>query len=126
MNTSTEHSTQEMHIMVTVPLDVLNLVLAAVLPVVTALITARFANSSIKTIVLVALTVLATSLQEVFADNGELFWRPFIMTTVLQFLMSVGFHFGLLKPGGITGASGVVAKSVPTGVGGPSTRPGQG
>ncbi len=109
--------------MVTVPLDVLNLVLAALLPVLTALITARFANSSVKTMVLVFLTVISTSLQQVFDDGGDLEWRPFILTTVLQFLMSVGFHFGLLKPTGVTGAHGLVASSVPQGIGGPAERP---
>lgn len=110
--------------MVTIPLDLLNLVLAAVLPILTALVTARFASGAIKTVVLVALTVLSTALQQVFGDNGDLYWRPFILTTTLQFLMSVGFHFGLLKPTNITGAGGVVATSVPQGVGGPSQQPG--
>lgn len=107
--------------MVTLPLDVLNLVLAAVLPILTALVTARFANSTVKTLVLVFLTVISTALQQVFADDGELMWRPFLMTTAFQFLMSVGFHFGLLKPTGVTGASGFVASSVPQGIGGPTS-----
>jgi predicted ABC-type exoprotein transport system permease subunit len=106
--------------MVTVPLDVLNLLLAAVLPIATALVTSRFANSTVKTCVLALLTVLSTSLQQVFTDNGDLVWRSFVMTTALQFLMSVGFHLGLLKPTGITGASGVVATTVPAGIGGDS------
>jgi hypothetical protein len=110
--------------MVTLPLDVLNLVLAAVLPILTALVTARFANSAVKTLVLVFLTVISTALQQVFADDGELVWRPFLMTTCFQFLMSVGFHFGLLKPTGVTGAAGMVATSVPQGIGGPADRPG--
>jgi hypothetical protein len=110
--------------MVTLPLDILNLVLAVVLPIVTALVTARFANSTVKTLVLVALTVISTSLQEVFSDNGDLVWRPFLITMTFQFLMSVGFHFGLLKPTGVTGAGGLVASSVPQGIGGPSDRPG--
>ena len=110
--------------MVTLPLDVLNLVLAAVLPILTALVTARFANSSVKTLVLVALTVISTALQQVLADDGELVWRSFLYTTTFQFLMSVGFHFGLLKPTGVTGAGGLVASSVPQGVGGPADRPG--
>lgn len=110
--------------MVTIPLDILNLVLAAVLPILTALITARFANSAVKTLVLVFLTVISTALQQVFADGGDLEWRPFILTTVLQFLMSVGFHFGLLKPTGVTGETGVVAIAVPQGIGGPADKPG--
>jgi hypothetical protein len=109
---------------VTLPLDVLNLVLAAVLPILTALVTARFAASSIKTLVLVALTVISTALQSVLADGGTFEVRPFVMTTVLQFLMSVGFHFGLLKPVNITGAQGAVAQAVPAGVGGPSKQVG--
>ena len=104
--------------MVTIPLDVLNLVLAAALPILTALVTSRFANSTVKTLVLVLLTVISTALQQVFNDNGDLHWRQFLLTTSLQFLMSVGFHFGLLKPTGVTGASGVVATAVPAGIGG--------
>ncbi len=110
--------------MVILPLDLLNLLLAAVLPVVTALVTARFASGAVKTLVLIALTVISTALQGVFDDDGLLEWRPFLIATTLQFLMSVGFHFGLLKPTNITGEGGVVATTVPQGVGGPSERPG--
>ncbi len=110
--------------MVTLPLDLLNLLLAAVLPMLTALITARFANSAVKTLVLVFLTVIAVALQGVFQDDGLLEVRPFIIQTSLQFLLAVGAHFGLLKPLSVPGAGGVVATSVPAGVGGPSERPG--
>ncbi len=106
--------------MVVLPLDLLNLLLAAVLPMATALVTARFANSSVKAIVLAALTVLSTSLQAVFDDNGVFEWRPFLITTTLQFIMSVGLHFGLLKPTGVTGAGGAIQTAAPAGVGGPS------
>jgi hypothetical protein len=110
--------------MVVLPLDLLNLLLAAVLPMATALVTARFANSSIKAIVLAALTVIATALQQVFDDGGSFEWRPFLVTTTLQFVLSVGLHFGLLKPTGVTGAGGAIASAVPVGVGGPSDNPG--
>jgi hypothetical protein len=105
--------------MVTLPLDVLNLVLAAVLPILTALVTSRFANSTVKSLVLVFLTVISTALQQVFADDGNLVMRTFLLTTCFQFIMSVGFHFGLLKPTGVTGAGGFVAATVPQGIGAP-------
>jgi hypothetical membrane protein len=108
-----------------VPLDLLNLLLAVVLPMLTALITARFANSAVKTLVLVALSVIAVALQGVFGDDGILHVREFIYTTSLQFLLAVGAHFGLLKPLNVTGARGVVANTVPQGIGGPADRPGQ-
>mgnify|MGYP001616832433 CR=1 FL=1 len=110
--------------MVTLPLDLLNLLLAAVLPILTALVTARFANSAVKTLVLVALTVIAVALQGVFQDEGLLHVREFTIQTCLQFFLAVGAHFGLLKPLSVTGAGGVVATSVPQGVGGPADRPG--
>jgi uncharacterized membrane protein YqaE (UPF0057 family) len=110
--------------MVTLPMDVLNLVLAVILPMVTALVTARFASSTVKSLVLVLLTIISTALQQVFADNGEVDVSNFVWTTAVQFLMSVGFHFGLLKPTNLTGAGGAVANAVPAGIGGPSDRPG--
>lgn len=110
--------------MVTIPLDVLNLVVAAVLPMIVALVTARFASGAIKTVTLVALTVISTALEGVFSAGGILPVREFIISTTLQFLLSVGFHFGLLKPAGITGESGAVALKVPVGIGGPAQRPG--
>lgn len=110
--------------MVTIPLDLLNLLLAAVLPMVTALITARFASSSVKSVVLVALTVLTTALQGVFDNDGSFEVRDFVITTVLQFIVSVGLHQGLLKPTKITGAGGAIQTAVPNGVGGPAERPG--
>lgn len=106
--------------MVTVPLDLLNLLLAAVLPIVTALVTARFAQSAVKTLVLVLLTVISTALQQVFDDGGSFEAREFIMTTTYQFIASVALHFGLLKPLAVTGERGIVASSVPAGIGGPS------
>ena len=109
--------------MVTLPLDLLNLLLAAVLPMLTALITARFASSAVKSIVLVFLSVIAIALQGVFSDSGILHVREFIVATTLQFLLATGAHFGLLKPTGITGADGVVASSVPAGIGEASTTP---
>lgn len=108
---------------VTIPLDVLNLLLAAVLPLLTALVTARFASSALKSITLAALTVIATSLQSVFDSGGGFEIRDYLMTTTLQFLMSVGFHFGLLKPVALTGDHGVVAQKVPAGIGGPDNAP---
>lgn len=110
--------------MVSVPLDLMNVLLAAVLPMLTALVTARFANSSVKTLVLVLLTVISTAVQAIVQQDGTFEWRPFLMTATLQFLMSVGLHFGLLKPTGVTGAGGLVAEKVPAGIGGPSERPG--
>jgi hypothetical membrane protein len=110
--------------MVVLPLDLLNLLLAAVLPMLTALITARFANSAVKTLVLVALTVIAVALQGVFDNDGILHVRAFLVQSCLQFLMAVGAHFGLLKPLNVTGESGVVATTVPQGVGGPAETPG--
>lgn len=106
--------------MVTLPLDLLNLLLAAVLPMATALITARAANSAVKTLVLVALTVIAVALQGVFQDEGILHVREFIITTCLQFFLAVGAHFGLLKPLSVTGESGVVQSTVPQGLGAPN------
>lgn len=108
--------------MVTIPLDILNLVLAAILPVLTAVVTARFASGVLKTMVLVMLTVIAQALQGVFDDDGQLPVRAFIIATTLQFLLSVGFHFGLLKPTGVTGADGFVAGSLPQGIGGSAER----
>ncbi len=105
--------------MVAVPLDLLNLLLAAVLPMVTAIITARFANSAVKSLTLVALTVITTALQTIFDDGGQFEVRPFLITTAMQFMLSVGLHFGLLKPVKVTGENGAIAQAVPAGVGGP-------
>lgn len=109
---------------VLIPLDVLTVILAVILPMLTALVSARFANSSVKTLVLLALTIIATGLQTVFDDGGRFEAGDFVTNAAVQFLMAVGFHFGLLKPTGVTGANGKVAQSVPAGVGGPSDRVG--
>jgi hypothetical protein len=104
--------------MVVLPLDLVNLLLAAVLPMVTALVTARFANSSVKALTLAVLTIITTALQQVFNDDGEFFWRAFLITAAVQFTVSVGLHFGLLKPTGVTGGTGAIAGAVPAGIGG--------
>lgn len=110
--------------MVQLPLDYLNLILAVLLPMATALITARWSHSAVKAIVLVALTVIGVLLQGVFDDGGILHTKTFIYQCVFQFLLNVGSHFGLLKPLSVTGSAGLVQSAVPAGIGGPGDRPG--
>jgi hypothetical protein len=110
--------------MVTIPFDWLNLVLGVVLPMLTALVTARFANAAVKSLVLALLSIIAVALQGILQNGDILHVKPFIYTVAFQFLVAVGAHFGLLKPISLTGTAGAIQTAAPAGIGGQSSMPG--
>lgn len=93
--------------------------LSVVLPSLVALVTKRWADSSVKAIVLLALTAVVGTF-DVVRDNGggfdvaEVFWD-----TLITFLTAVAMHFGLLAPVRVTGSDGVIQRGTADfGVGG--------
>ncbi len=84
--------------------------ISVVSPMVTGVITKRFADSQTKTVVLLFVTTLFTVLAQV-GDGFELV--PFLTQLVIAFFTAVGLHYQLLKPTGITGSQGFVNKVLP-------------
>jgi hypothetical protein len=90
-----------------------------VLPMITALATARIANPGLKAGVLAFLALLVGIVNDLVANDGvgSLDLNSVVVNTVTIFLGAVGFHFGLLKPAGVTGGAGKIQLAVPSGLG---------
>jgi hypothetical protein len=101
----------------------LNLLISMILPIVVALVTKRFANGQVKAVVLLALSVITGWLTSLQATGGTFELKSAITSTVVSFVAAVAVHFGLLAPAGVTGADGVIARSVPGGIGGERRAP---
>jgi hypothetical protein len=94
------------------------LAVGTVLPNVTALATARLATSRYKTVVLLVLSVLAGAGQQVLNDHGTFAPKQLALWAAGTFMTSVVAHYGLLKPLGVTGSAGALARTLPGGLGG--------
>lgn len=104
-----------MHGTITIDVALWGLVVGTILPIVVGLVTDRLAASWIKTTVLLFLAAVIAVGQEILtAGSFEL--KVALLKFALLFLTSVGTHFGLLKPTGVTGADGAAAKIAPRGL----------
>ena len=105
-------------------------VISAVLPAITALATHRLASSRYKALVLAVLSVAAGAGQQILAAHGTFIPSQLAAWSATTFLSSVAAHYGLLKPTGLTGSQGILARSLPGGLGAPDPSaqpaPGQG
>jgi hypothetical protein len=97
------------------------LLLTIVLPALTALVTKQLANPGLKAIVLLALSVIGsfiTTWYQAAALGQPYDWVSGALTAGFIFLTGSLVHFGLLKPIGVTGADGAIARGTPkTGLG---------
>lgn len=88
----------------------LTMLLSVFLPMVVALITKQVASGAVKSVILLALSVLTSALTTVQANGGSFDLQNFIVGTVMSFVIAVGVHFGLLKPSKVTGAEGAIQR----------------
>lgn len=98
----------------------LTFVVSVLLPMVTALITKRWAHNYIAPIILLLLSVVSGWLTSLYATNGTFDLKTAGISVFMSFVTAVGFHFGLLKPVGITGTDGAILKAIPGGIDGPA------
>lgn len=97
----------------------LNVVIGVVLPLLVALVTHRVAAEWLKSLILLALSVLGGLLTTVTVASFD--WKDFLLAFAVQFGSAVASHFGALKPLGITGSTGAIQNTVPQGIGGSTT-----
>jgi hypothetical protein len=97
--------------------SIAQVVLAVVLPAVVALVTKTVTSSSVKALLLLALSIVAGVLTEVVAAGDSFSLESTIGTIAGQFGMAVIAHYGLLKPTNVTGSKSPLAR-----VGSGSTR----
>lgn len=100
--------------------QLLTLLVSVVLPALVALVTKRLASPGLKAVVLAALAALLGFLSELLdalVHAGAFDVAAAIVWWVTAFVVAVAVHYGLLKPGGITGSQGAIATAVPGGLG---------
>lgn len=85
-------------------------ILSVLLPVLTAIVTKRFASSTTKTLTLAVLSAVAAALTQL---GGTFELGAFFTQTLTQFFIASGLHSTILKKYGVTGTNGVAAKVAP-------------
>jgi hypothetical protein len=101
-------------------LPLLTLVVGSVLPALTALVTNRFASSTVKTLVLAVLSVVTAAAEQAVANGGDIDVAAFATTALVQFILAVAVHHQVTKPVGLTGGDGAIARAIPGGLGAPT------
>jgi hypothetical protein len=104
---------------ITVDLTWLSVIVATALPAVVALITNRLADSWVKAVALIALSIVAGWLSELQAAGGSFELGQTVVHVLMTFAIAVVAHYGALKPVRITGSAGVIQTAVPAGLGRP-------
>lgn len=100
--------------------QLLSFAIAGLLPMLVALVTSRAASSAWKAWTLLALSTvngfltiwLDADVNHIPFDIGQA-----LLTTGAGFCVAAISHRELLKPAGITGSTGVIARTVPRGLG---------
>lgn len=104
----------------------LSLLATVLLPMLTAVVTARLAHPGLKAGVLALLALVTTFVNELLSTGGagSFDTGSWLATAAGVFLGAVGLHYGLLKPIQLTGSQGVIAAKLEGGVGGSREIPG--
>lgn len=100
--------------------QVLTLLVSVVLPALVAVVTKRMASPGLKAVTLLLLAAVNGFLSELL--DALVTALPFELSAaamgwLMSFLLAVIAHYGLLKPIGLTGSSGAIAKKMPGGLG---------
>lgn len=90
---------------------VVSLVLSLVLPMVVALVTKAHAASSLKSIVLLALSAITGFLTQYVASPVGFRWQGALVVSITTFAQAVASHYGLLSNVGVTGSDGLIAQA---------------
>jgi hypothetical protein len=103
----------------------LTFAVSTVLPILVALVTNRLASGTVKSLVLLFLSVITGWLTSLYATGGEFDLKSAFIGVVVSFITAVGTHFGLLSTNGVglTGKNGSVAQAAPAGIGAPVQDP---
>jgi heme/copper-type cytochrome/quinol oxidase subunit 4 len=80
----------------------LTLVVTLVLPILVGLVTKVSTNSSIKAVLLLALSAATVIISNLLAVDGVTDVGPMVTATIVTFVIAVATHFGLWKPTEVT------------------------
>lgn len=96
---------------------IVNLVVGILLPVLVQLLTAAKAPEPVKSLVNLVVAAAAAVLTPLLTVE-HVDWTNALLTFGQVFVLSISSHYGLMKPAGVTGSEGRLAKVVPIGIGG--------
>lgn len=100
---------------VVIPFEWWTLLVGTVLPAIVALVRQRYSASKWGAILLLALTAVTAVVAEI--PDGTFEWGDVGKRFVMLFVAAVVAHFGFLRGLGVTGHDGVIARTVPGGIG---------
>ena len=95
----------------------LTFAVSVLLPMIVAAVTRRFSAGAVKSLVLLLLAIVAGWLTSLQATGGEFELKAAVTAMFVSFITAVGFHYGLLKPTGVTGDNGAIMQAAPGGIG---------
>lgn len=88
------------------------------LPIVVALVTKANAPPAVKATVLIVLALITALVADAIRTGSSIAINGlFLGRFAIALAVSIASHFGLLKPLGVTGSKGAVARKVPGGIG---------
>lgn len=82
-----------------------NLVAGVLLPILVALVTKANMSSRLRSITLLALTLVSGVLNEWLSTSGGFDWQHAIWASVTTFIIGVATLYGLWKPTGVSDAA---------------------
>jgi hypothetical protein len=112
-------------VLVTIDEFWLAFLIGTILPAATAFVTNRFASGAVKSLTLLALSLITGGATSVAATGGTFELKAAVVGFFVTFVTGVATHYGLLKPNGVTGSDGAIARAVPGGIGGGGSRAGE-
>jgi hypothetical protein len=94
----------------------LTLLIGAVLPAVTAVLTSKLAESWVKALVLLGLSLVSGVAVQARAGGGAV-TQDMLLGVAFTFGAAVVAHYGALKPLRVTGSDGLIQNAFPRGLG---------
>lgn len=92
--------------------QIVAVMVGTVIPILTALVTRSTASSSVKALVSLGLSAVASFGTEFINNHDHFYWQGALLTTVVVFITSVGTYMGLWKPTNIAGSKSKAAKAL--------------
>jgi predicted membrane channel-forming protein YqfA (hemolysin III family) len=81
--------------------QIASLLVGVFLPILVGLVTTKVTSSSVKSLLLLALSAVTGFLTEMI-NNANFIWQDALLTTMVTFVIAVATHYGLWRPTGVS------------------------
>jgi hypothetical protein len=82
--------------------QLVSILLGTILPILVGLVTKVTTNSSVKALLLAALSAISGVGSEFLGNQQNFVWQQAVLTGIITFITAVSVHYGLWKPVGVT------------------------